>query len=538
MHVFEAVGHLIVNAGLDTVFGLPGSSNMAWLGAGLEAGQFTYIGVRQEGAAITAAGAYAKATGRVGVATTTQGPGFASAVNSVAALAHDHLPVLYIVGHSPNAKGGGDFQQLNQREICAALGVGYFLVNNPRELEDTFWQAMEAVTWNSSFQVLAIDEGILAEETTLAGITAPPRRDADNPDPDSVATIIDLLAGAKRPLIIAGRGVAASGARVEVEEMAELTGARLGTTLAIHGFFAGHPRDIGVIGRSSSPAVAEAVLDSDVVLTVGASLSHYTTLSGAMFPQARIIQIEINADQEFRASAPGLGLLADAKVAMQALLEDWHTRGLAPKAPVGHLPTVAEVRASMHQHTDGYDPARGLDPRDIYTHLDDTLPPDRVVVTDGGRSAMTLPALLRTNDEHHYVPSRGYGSIGLGIGAAIGAAVALPHNRVVLCCGDGGFSMSTQELETIRRYGLNVLIVVLNDLRYGSEVKYLRRAGLPPTYAALEPPNFELLAQAYGGTGIVVTTLDELRAVDLMAPGLVILDARIDPLCVASPNGG
>lgn len=529
MRVFEAVSELIARSGLRVVFGLPGSANVAWLGYGIEKGRLQYIGTRHEGTAVTSAVAFSKVTGHVGLVTTTLGPGFANTVNSMAAAAHDHVPVVLIVGQSPSSKAHGDAQSLNQREIAEAVGVGFHQASKANEIEAAYWAAMEAATWNGSLQVLSIDEALMDTELELTEKRAVEVVPPAQPDPESVSAAVDALAAAQRPLVLAGRGAALASCHDEVVELADLIGARVATTLGVNRFFAGHPRDMGVCGKSSSPIVAEQLYDTDVVLAIGASLNTFTTREGGIFPRAKILQCEIDVDRDFKASSSEFGLLGDAKQTVLALTAEWKRRGLEARDVPVAVPSWEDMRTSMLKTDLGHDPSRGLDPRAVYAHFDDKLPRDRIVVTDGGRAGLPLPAMLNAQDHFSFVPSRGYGSIGLGVGAAIGVAIAAPDRPVVLFCGDGGFMMAAQELDTIRSHQLSVTIVIMDDLQYGSEIKYLNRLGLRHEVAKLSMPDIELLARAYGGEGVVIQSDDELGAIDVTKPGLYIVDARIDP---------
>jgi thiamine pyrophosphate-dependent acetolactate synthase large subunit-like protein len=177
----------------------------------------------------------------------------------------------------------------------------------------------------------------------------------------------------------------------------------------------------------------------------------------------------------------------------------------------------------------GHDPARGLDIRQVFVTLDKKLPADRIVVSDAGRGVHSLPVMLNARDARSWLPSRGYGSLALGMGAAIGAAAAAPDRPVAVFCGDGGFMMAAQELDAIRLNELNVTVVVLNDEQYGDEVQYLRSNGLPTDVVRMSMPDTVMLARAFGGDGIVIESAAELADVELPSKGLFLIEARCDP---------
>ncbi len=530
LRVFEAVPELVRRSGIRVVFGLLGSANVAWVASGAGAGTFEWVRTRHEETSVAAAAGYSKVTGEVGLASVTMGPGFANTVNALAAAAHDHVPLLLITGQSPSSKRHGDFQRLHQREIAEALGIGFHAAARPDELEPAFWAAFRDAQWNGTPQVLSIDEAMLMQDVALSQDVPTDLRPADVPDDASVAAVVDALEASRTPLVLAGRGAVLSDCRDELVMLADLVGARLATTLGAPRCFAGEPTDLGVCGTSSSPAVAEALQGTDVVLAVGASLNSYTTAEGGMFPGARIVQCELDVEQTFRASAPELGLIGDARASVRALIDEWRRRGLERRTVQAPVPGRAEVEQSILRADLGHDPARGLDLRDVHVRLNRLLPADRIVVTDGGRAGITLPALLEARDVRSWITSRGYGSIGLGIGAAIGAAVAAPDRPVVLFCGDGGFMMAAQELDTIRLQQLDVTIVIMNDAQYGSEIKYLRTLRMDLDVARQSMPDTDLLARAFGGRAVLVETEQDLAALELDGrSGLLLVEVRIDP---------
>jgi thiamine pyrophosphate-dependent acetolactate synthase large subunit-like protein len=177
-----------------------------------------------------------------------------------------------------------------------------------------------------------------------------------------------------------------------------------------------------------------------------------------------------------------------------------------------------------------HDAARGLDPREVYIGFDDLLPEDRVVVTDTGRFLGTLPSIIRAQDARSWLVGNSFQSVGQGLGIAVGAATAFPNRPVVLFTGDGGFTMSTHDLEAVGLNGLDLTIVIINDQQYGSEIHHLDRFGLPFDIVRQPIPDVSLLAESVGGTGTVVSTPEQLRAVQLRTGhGLRIIDVRVDP---------
>jgi acetolactate synthase-1/2/3 large subunit len=528
---YQAIPELIRRSGVDIVFSMIGETNVPWIGEGVRSGAFRYVRTRHEATAVSAAAGFNRTTGQVGVATVTRGPGFANALNALKAATHDHIPLLLLVAESPatKVKISPFYQNLDQRAISAALGVGFHHVARGEQLEKTYWAAFRSAQWNGLPQVVSLSDGLLDESIQLSS-TVPPLPAPEIPDPDSVAAAVDVLVESRRPTILAGQGAMHAECRADLEELAELIGARLATTLNVNRFFSGHPNDVGVCGHSSPSIAGEVLNQSDVVLAVGASLNPYTTAKGEMFKRATVVQVEIDIDQPFHATRPELGLLGDAKVATRALIDEWRRRGLETRPLEGEPLTRLQIAESILAVDLGHDPERGLDLRRVFATLNARIPEDRIVISDSGRWSGTLPSIVDAKDGRSWVITRGYGSIGLGLGNAIGAAAAAGDRPVVLFCGDGGFMMGAQELDAVRLNELDLTIIIMNDEQYGAEVPYLLSYGLTGDVARQNLPDIEKLAAAFGGQGVVVRTPEEIDALDLTYSGLLIVDARVDPL--------
>ncbi len=526
---FKAFAELVRRSGIEVVFTMMGAGNVTWMGHGVEEGYFRLVSTRHEETAVGAAVGYSRTTNAVTLCGVTRGPGFANAVNAMIAAAHSHVPVVLVVGESPPSKKWTP-QVLDQRGMADVMGVGFHHASSGRELEATFHAAMAAARVNGLPQVLSIGDGVMADDAPLSEAAAPTPHPAAV-DQESIDAAIDVIAGARQPVVIAGRGALLSDCRDALWAFADLIGARVATTLAANRFFSGHPHDLGVSGNVAMPEPREILARSDVVVSVGAGLNPYTTSQGDAFGSAKIIQIEVDVDRPFRASSPELGLLGDAREVVDALTAAWNARGLPAREFDGPTPGREDNRAAILALELGHDPKRGLDSRDVYTWFDRTLPEDRIVVTDGGRAiGGAMPSLVDARDALSWVTGTSFQSIGQGLGIAIGAATAHPDRPVVLFCGDGGFSMALSGLDVVRLHGItNLSIVIMNDRMYGTEGRYLRGVGLPTTVVEQPLLDVTALAGVFGADGVVVTTMDELAGLEIPGKGCTIVDVRLDP---------
>jgi thiamine pyrophosphate-dependent acetolactate synthase large subunit-like protein len=358
---------------------------------------------------------------------------------------------------------------------------------------------------------------------------APPR-----PAESSVRALADLLAGARRPAIVAGRGAVLAGAGPELRALGKLTGALLATSAVANGLFAGDPYDLGISGGFASPLAAQLLGEADVVVAFGAALNQWTTGHGNLLaPDAAVVQVDLDEEAIGAHRPVTLGVVGDAAATAEALVA-----ALAGRAPAGagrRTPELAAQIAARRWRDEPYDEsatAGVLDPRTLSIALDDLLPMERTVVVDSG-AFMGWPSMyLRVPDAAGFVFPQAFQCVGLALGNAIGAAIARPDRLTVAALGDGGALMSLPELETLGRLGLPILVVIYDDAAYGAEVHHFAPMGEAVDLAQFPDTDFEGLARAAGCHGLTARSLDDLAALRewLATPDRpFVLDAKVDP---------
>ncbi|MWA04779.1 hypothetical protein F8568_031290 [Actinomadura sp. LD22] len=510
---------------MDTVFSMLGGTNVPWIGAGVASGRLRLVPTRHEATCVSAAVGYARSTGGIGLCSVSRGPGFANAVNALIAAVRNHSPLIMVVGESPSPDSM-TAQNVEQRKFTELIGAGFHHANTIAEFADALDAAVGAARWNGQPQVLSMADGVLDEDVADLPLVPTAGRSRGMPDDAAVETAIDLLTQARTPLILAGQGAVHADSRDALVALAEATGARLATSLLAVRLFSGHPQDLGLSGGWSPVAARRALRECDLLLVFGASFNQFTYGHGKLYREPTVIQCDVNPDAIGETVPVDLPLIGDARVTAERLLAAWKARRPGERTAPPSVPRD-EIQASVLAVPLGT--GHGLDPREVYLALDRVLPTERLIVTDSGRSLPTLPSLVGTRTARDFLVGRGYGSVGLGLGTALGAAAARPDAHVVLICGDGGLMMSAQELDVVRLAGLRLTIVVMNDLQYGAEVKHLRKYGLPDTIARQTPPDLVRLAEAFDGVGSVVRTEADLASLELCQNGLQIVDVRIDP---------
>jgi thiamine pyrophosphate-dependent acetolactate synthase large subunit-like protein len=533
MLVAEAVGRALAALGVDVVFGLLGSGNLAMTNALRDAGA-RFWSARHETGAICMADGYARVSGRLTACSVHQGPGLTNAITGLTEAAKSRTPVLLLAADTPSAALRSNFR-IDEAGLVEAVGAVAERVHSPATALSDVARAVRRARVERRAVVLLLPLDVQAMECSDgAAPAAGPELAPPRPAAESVRGLADLLAGARRPAIIAGRGAVLSDAGPALRRLGELTGAVLATSAVANGLFAGDPFEVGIAGGFSSPAAAELLGEADVVVAFGAALNQWTTRHGSLIaPGARIAQVDIDAEAIGAHRAIDAGVVGDARATAEALvaaLEEREPGGRGRRTPE----LAAAIRAGRWRDVpyETSTAAGVLDPRTLTIALDDLLPAERTVVVDSG-AFMGWPAMyLRVPDAAGFVFPQAFQCVGLGLGNAIGAAIARPDRLTVAAVGDGGALMALPELETLGRLGLRILVLIYDDAAYGAEVHHFRPLGQAVDLAQFPDTDFAALAEAAGCRGLTARRLEDLDGVRdwLAAPDRpLVLDAKVDP---------
>jgi thiamine pyrophosphate-dependent acetolactate synthase large subunit-like protein len=317
--------------------------------------------------------------------------------------------------------------------------------------------------------------------------------------------------------------------------LARRIGAAVATTLQARELFAGEPEDLGIFGTLSTPRAVEAIGQADCVIALGAALNHWTTAERGLIAGKRIVHVDRDPSALNRhvvVDAPVHGSVEGVCPQFVAALDSVE---FDATAFAGHVELLPGDRPAAAVSV----PAGTVEITAALRRIDERFPQDRSVVIDGGRYFHHAAYNVRTGRAGSYVHTLEYGSIGLGMAGAIGAAAAQPSTPVLLICGDGGFMLGgLAEFNTAVRNGLDVVVAVMNDSAYGAEHIQFRNKGLDPSLSMFEWPDFADVARSLGGQGFTVRDLSDLdKALDAITErsGPVLLDVRLDPGHVPSP---
>ena len=518
MKAYAAVVDGLAELGVTVAFGLMGEDT-AELITDLARRGIAYHPARHENVAVNMADGYAWATGGLGVVVLSRGPGATNGATALGTAALQSRRVLVISGEA-RAGVRDPKAEIDQRGLAALLGLRIEVPAAPADVRGAL-AAAAADALGGRPAWLAIPVDVLhapLDGGAGAAMPSPPAPAAvPAPPPAAIRDAAARLAAARRPLVLAGRGALDAGEPLRT--LAERAGALLGTTLLGKDLFRGHPNALGIVGGFSGPPARELLEEVDLVLAFGASLSPFTRAGGRLFADVPVIRFD---------SAPGAGVHADARAAALALLAVLPDGDGALDAA-----TAERLRAAQAPARDDDGTADRVDPRALLVALDGLLPEHRVVVSDGGH-CLGFPAMhVHVDEPGAYLLPQGMHAIAMGLGAALGVAVARPDRQTVLFIGDGSLSMTLGDLITVAHHPVPLLVVVLNDRAYGAERHLLDLSGQPNHMSQLPDVDFAAVAAGLGIRAATIRTVADLRAQaehlrePLAAPAL--LDCKILP---------
>jgi thiamine pyrophosphate-dependent acetolactate synthase large subunit-like protein len=534
--VADVIGETLAKQGVKAAFGVVGSGNLVVTNALCRHGvQFHHA--RHEMSALCMADGYARVSGEVGVCSVHQGPGLTNTMTGLAEAAKSRTPVLVLAGETPAAALTSNFR-IDQHDLVESVGAIADRVHSARTAADDAARAYYRAIVERRPVVLMMPIDIQPQPAGQTEPSRPPLPPLPKPTPnaEAVSAAADLLQTARRPAIIAGRGAVLADAGPALEQLGERIGAVLATSAPANGLFTGLPYALGISGGFASPFAATILPQADVVLVAGASVNHWTTKYGALIATgAKVIQIDVDPRAIGRNRPADAALIGDVASAANALID-----ALANHRNTGFR--TAELEAEIAATTwrdDPYDDAstdEWIDPRTASIALNDLLPTNRAVAVDSGHFLGYPSMYLDVPDARAWVFPNGFQAVGLGLGNAIGAAVADPNRVTVAAIGDGGAFMALAELETAARLKLTLLVVIYDDAAYGAEVHHFGPMGQDVSCVRFPDADLAAIARAAGAKAATVRATDDLKIVEewLMNPhGPLVLDVKVNPTICA-----
>lgn len=533
MKVMEALASAIAAEGIDRIFAVIGDANQEIIVELCEKHGLKFVHTHHEGSAVGMADGYARFSGKIGLAATTQGPGYTNATTSLVCARLHRSPVLMLAGHASlrdpyNPQGMVDQQAMAKLtteatvKIDHANNVDYCLGETFRQLKARKGPFVLNMPQDVLHAVLP-DQNWTYRPMYKAKVLQPPRQ-------EDVAEATKILTAAKRPTIVCGLGAANAKAEPEVGKLAEYLGAPVATTLLAAGFCAQYTLYLGISGGLGSDLAVDTLAESDVMIVVGASLNEWTTHFGKILENGKkIIQIDDREDAFGWFARITVGLEADAKVAVAALLDRLQEGGKPGRQPDA---ATAQKIKQYKPAAISYDDGKTVDPRRAAAYLEDKLPKrDRILVFDGGHCAMVMSQALSSASAENWSLGLDFGAIGQGLAIAVGTCFARPDKRVTHLTGDASFMMNVADFHTAVSHNLPLTVFVFNDNAVGQERHDLIHKGLPAKYAEVPSPDFEKLAVGFGAKGFRVNRPDDFGEIDkalAVEHGPVIVNVRIN----------
>jgi acetolactate synthase-1/2/3 large subunit len=526
----------LVREGVTDVFGYPGGAILPAYDAMLQY-PIRHILVRHEQGATHMADGYARATGRVGVAVATSGPGATNMVTGIATAMMDSSPIVCITGQVGSKLIGSDaFQETDITGITIPITKHNYLVTRAADVAHAIREAFAVAASGRPGPVL-VDITKDAQQSTCEfkwETAAPNGRHAAaprSPIADSEREqALELINTARRPLILAGHGILVSGAMTQVRELAERAQIPVAMTLlGIGAFPASHPLNLGMMGMHGEAFVNQAIQEADLLIALGMRFDDRVTGNLRTYARdARKIHVDIDASEIGKNVAVDVGLVGDLADVLAVLLpgiaqgdrQDWLShitkmKGDTAVRDIKHMPDSGHLYAAHVMH-------------DLWRLTNG----DAVVVTDVGQHQMWEAQYYHHNSPRTLITSGGLGTMGFALPAAIGAKVARPDAEVWTVAGDGGFQMTMAELATIAQEKLDVKIAVINNgylgmVRQWQEFFYGGRYAATP----LLSPDFAKIADAYGIPAFTVKQrgeVDDAIAAAREYRGAALIDFQVE----------
>jgi len=542
MKVYEAMANAFIKEGTTTLFGLLGDGQMTWWSAMSKYPELKIVDVRDEGAAVTMAEGWALATGKVGVASSTQGPGLARMTTSLIVAARSRTPI--VVYTSKTALNNDHLvQYLNQDQLVTATGAGYIEVLKPSYAESAVRDAFYRARRESRPIVLCVPLDVQQLACDADGEDYRPSSEmfsgqqAIRPDLERLREAAAIIKQSRKPVVVLGRGAMSPPAKDAANRLAERIGALVATTLVAKGTLADSEYYVGVSGLFSSREVIQLFEEADCVVAVGARLSTHTLAGGYLYSKAKFIHIDIEPHMMMgNDRGADCYVQGDAAATLGELLELLERDGVG-----GRGFRTGEVRRILGNA--GRDPAEfeiepgTVDPREAVQLLDEKLPPEVNLVSSGNAHACSFRVMLMKRRRGLQIFCTAFGCIGQALATGVGAALGA-GGPLVCVEGDGSALQNIQELDTVARLGLKFLYVVVNDEAYGAEYHKLRAHERDPNLSFVRSPDFAGLGRDFGCRGRSARTLDELSAAidDFLAgEGPMVVDLRISRNVVSIP---
>ncbi|WP_411680739.1 biosynthetic-type acetolactate synthase large subunit [Clostridium thailandense] len=461
----EVLLECLKEQGIDTIFGYPGGAVLPIYDALYKNREITHILTAHEQGATHAADGYARSTGKVGVVLATSGPGATNTVTGIATAYGDSVPLVVFTGQVPQSLLGKDsFQEVNIVDITTSITKKNYIVRESDKLASTIREAFDvARSGRPGPVVVDIPKDIQIAEVEYKYVEPKKLREerlSVTCDNEELRKAKEIINGSKRPVIYAGGGVVISGAHDELMSFSEKVNAPVTCSLMGMGAFPGtHERYMGMVGMHGSKCSNYAVTNCDLLIAIGARFSDRVVSKVEAFaPDAKIIHIDIDPKEFGKNIKIDVALKGDVKGIIKLLTEETEQKDNSEWIEqIGEWKNLRTMQ-SENSH---------VSPKLIMEKLFDLTEGECILTTEVGQNQIWTAQFFKFMKPRTFVSSGGLGTMGFGLGAAIGSCVGNPNKKVINVAGDGSFKMNSTELATIAKYKLPIIQLVLNNHALG-----------------------------------------------------------------------
>ena len=536
----EAVVASLEAEGVDLMFGYPGGQSLAIYDALYDSKVIRHVLARHEQAAVHEADGYARATGNVGVALVTSGPGATNAITGIATAYMDSIPLVIVSGQVPRVQVGTDsFQESDIVGMTMSVVKHSYLVHSAQDIARTFREAFHIAKTGRPGPVLVdVPSDLLVSEIVFEYpdyVNIPSYKPTYRGNAKQVRAAVGLIAESKRPVLYVGGGVVSAGASDEVTRLARELRIPVVTTLMAKGAVpSSEPLNLGIAGMHGSKYASMTLNGADLIIACGARFSNRVTGTLSEFaPDAKVIHIDIDPVEIGKVREAQVPIVGDVKRVLASLFEELEKADVHPDTDQW----VATIEGWRHRWP-MYDERIGdaddeIAPEVAMKQLSDALDPQStIVVTEVGQHQMWAAQFIDRELPRTFLSSGGLGTMGFGFPASIGAALGCPGKTVVCIAGDGSIQMNVQEMATAMESGVAVKVVVVDNDALGM-VRQWQKLFCNGRFSATElsaNPDFVKLAEAYGWEAELVDKPEQVApAIERMlaTPGPYLIDVKI-----------
>jgi acetolactate synthase-1/2/3 large subunit len=528
--------------GVETIFGYPGGVILPIYEALPDYPSLNHILTRHEQGATHMAEGYARATGKPGVVLVTSGPGATNVVTGIADAYYDSVPLVVFTGNvSSDMLGNDAFQEADIVGITRPCTKHNVIVRNIKDLAQAIKEAFFVATTGRPGPVLVdMPKDVLNAVMTFEHgfdyhaieMDLPGYQMTESFTEETLDEVLALLKTAKQPVLLAGGGVVSGDAHQEVIAFAERFQLPVACSLmGLGGFPANHPLYMGFCGMHGHYWSNIAIANADVLLVVGNRLGERQTGKASRFARnAKIIHIDLDPTTLQKNVEATIPVQGDIRRVMRGLLaKTEHNMGLYKESLSTRTDWFAQIEAWKNRRSIETEPS--MTPQYVIERLFHWMPEDGFVTTEVGQHQMWAAQRINLSRPRSFISSSGLGTMGFGFPAALGIQAAFPDKVVVDIAGDGSFQMTLQELAVAMDYGMPVKVAIINNAHLGMIRQWQGKMFGRESEARMASPDYVKLAEAYGGTGFVVTETEEIDKVIQEAYAImdrpVIIDFRV-----------